>query len=147
MSYFNHAGTKKLLDQYVIPGYLAFGEVISTDTGKALFRFLYEAKRDLARATEMRDVVHRDYATRKQEEVEGWFCSEFAKVNALRTSFALLMAESSHGAITQHTAVRIVNNELAACALADCDSDFYNAGFRKDLNKLCNPAIGRLSHK
>ena len=145
-NYYTNDSKKRLLDGYVIPGTMAFGLAISTNTGKAIFRHLYEARRDLKRAKEYRNLAHRDYSTRKQEDAEGWYRSEFAKECTYRTCLAYMMVEMSDFSIRESTAVRIINNELAACMWADTNDDFYNAGVRHYLNKLCNPAIHKLHY-
>jgi len=144
-NYYTNASKKRLMDEYIIPGYLAFGEVISSDSGKAIFRVLYEERRSLRKHEERKNLAYRDYATRRQELMAENYAGCWARVSTYRECFALLMAET--GLVTKDTACRIINNELAELLSSDSDDDFYNAGIRKGLNSLCSDSIHRLTYR
>lgn len=144
-NYYTNENKKRLMDEYIIPGYLAFGEVISSDSGKAIFRVLYEERRSLRKHEERKNLAFREYPTRRQELMAENYAGCWARTSAYRECFAILMAET--GLVTKDTASRIINIELAELFDADCDDDFYNAGIRKGLNRLCSDSIHRLTYR
>ena len=143
-NYYTHIGKRRILDEYIIPGYLALGDVLSSDSGKVMFRLLYEERRELLRHEENKNLAYRDYPTRRQEFCAENYAGSYARVATYRNCLAYLMADSGHG-ITQDTACRIINVELAEMLASDSDDDFYNAGIRKDLNRLCSVAFHNLT--